>query len=434
MKRADAAAALRALPPGLRPLVERLCAAGERLALGVHLVGGPVRDLLLGRPLLDVDLLVEDRGGEAAAKLARAAVSAEERIVAHERFGTVSVHAAAGVVDLAQARAETYAANGALPEVRPGTLEEDLWRRDFSVNALAVPLNAVARAGRAPLVDPAGGRRDLAARTLRVLHARSFHDDPTRAFRAARFAVRLGFALERESRAALRAALAAGAFAAVSGERFRAELGRSFADAQADPGEVLARLARWRVLDALVPGLGVPRAALRWLGRLLAAPPPGLAPDPLLAGLLCWLAPEPPARRRRALARLVVSGRPAARVLAFPAHARRLARALERPASRGNDDARLRGLPAEELVALAALASAGVRRRILRFAAEDRARALPLDGSDLVALGFAGPALGRALAALRRAVLDGEVSDREQALAFVQDPRRRRSAARGRAK
>jgi hypothetical protein len=75
-----------------------------------------------------------------------------------------------------------------------------------------------------------------------------------------------------------------------------------------------------------------------------------------------------------------------------------------------------------------------VRRRILRHAAEDRARALPLDGSDLVALGFSGPAVGRALAALRRAVLDGEVSDRAQALGFVQDPRRRRSAARGRAK
>jgi tRNA nucleotidyltransferase (CCA-adding enzyme) len=424
MKRVDARAALRAIPPGLRALVERLCAAGERLELGVHLVGGPVRDLLLGRPLLDVDLLVEGARAEASLTLARAAVQGEERIVAHARFGTVSMQAPAGVVDLARARAETYASDGALPAVRAGTLEEDLRRRDFSVNALAVPLNAVARAGRPALVDLVGGRRDLAARTLRILHGRSFHDDPTRAFRAARFAVRLGFRLERAGRAALAAACRAGSFDAVSGERFRAELERSFADAQADPGRVLGQLAGWGVLRALVPGLGVPRASLHWLGLLLAAPPPGLAADPLLAGLMCWLAPGPAAIRRRTLARLVVSGRPAARVLAFPALARRLGRALGRPASRGADDARLRALPPEELLALAAGAPAAGRRRILRHANQDRALVLPVDGADLVALGLAGPAIGQTLAALRRAFLDGAVADREQALAFVQARRR----------
>jgi tRNA nucleotidyltransferase (CCA-adding enzyme) len=423
MKRADAAAARKALPQGVRGLVERVGAAGERLGVGVHLVGGPVRDLLLGRPLLDVDLLVEASLAEAALQVARAAVRPEERIVAHARFGTLSVFAPAGVVDLAQTRAERYAAAGALPTVRAGTLEEDLFRRDFSVNALAVPLNRVARKGRPALVDLVGGRRDLAARTLRVLHPRSFHDDPTRALRAARFAARLGFRLERESVAALRAARAAGAFGAVSGARYRAELERSFADAGADAGQVLRRLADWGVLAALVPGLGLPPAtarALHWLGLLLAAPPPSLAPDPLLAGLMRWLAAEPPARRRRTLARLVLTGRPAARVLGFPALERSLRRALVRPASRGADDARLRALPAEELLALAAGAPAAARRRVLRHANEDRAIALPLDGTDLLALGFGGPALGRALAALRRAWLDGRVADREQALAYVQ--------------
>jgi tRNA nucleotidyltransferase (CCA-adding enzyme) len=425
MKRAHAAAALRAIPPGLRGLVERLAAAGERLELGLHLVGGPVRDLLLGRPLLDVDLLVEGSRAEAALVLARAAVQGEERIVAHARFGTLSVHAPAGVVDLARARAETYAADGALPTVRAGTLEEDLRRRDFSVNALALPLNAVARAGRPALVDVVGGRRDLAARSLRILHPRSFHDDPTRAFRAARFAARLGFRLEPGSRAALAAACRAGSFDGVSGERLRAELARGFADAQADPGEALARLAAWGVLRALAPGLGVPRAPLRWLGLLLAAPPPGLAPDPLLAGLMCWLAPAQAPLRRRVLARFAISGRPAERVLGFPALARRLGRALAKPATRGADDARLRALAAEELLALAAAAPAAARRRILRHANEDRGVLLPVDGADLVALGLAGPAVGRALAELRRAVLDGAVADREQALAFVQDRRRR---------
>jgi tRNA nucleotidyltransferase (CCA-adding enzyme) len=432
MRRADARTALAAVPPGLRPLVARLSAAGEALGLGVHLVGGPVRDLLLGRPLLDVDLLVEGGVGEAgepALRLAKVALRADERPVAHARFGTVSVHAPAGVVDLARARAEFYAKDGALPSVRPGTLEEDLQRRDFSVNALAVPLNRVARRGRPALVDLVGGRRDLAARTLRILHPRSFHDDPTRALRAARFAARLGFRLERASAAALWSARAAGAFDAVSGERFRAELERGFADRSSDPGRVLRRLAGWGVLDALVPGLGVPASAaraLRRLAELLGEPPPGLAPDPLLAGLLVWLAPLPVARRRRTLARLALTGRPAARVEAFPALARRLERGLRRPAGRGADDARLRALPAEELLALAASAPSAVSRRVLRHAREDRARALPLDGDDLLALGFAGPALGRALAALRRACLDGRVAGRAEALAFVEGLARRR--------
>jgi len=172
-----------------------------------------------------------------------------------------------------------------------------------------------------------------------------------------------------------------------------------------------------------VPGLALPRETrpgLHWLGLLLAAPPPGLAPDALLAGLMGWLASEAPARRRRLLARLAVSGRPATRVLAFPALSRRLGRALRRPASRGADDTWLRPLPPEELLALAASASTDARRRILRHANEDRALVLPVDGTDLVALGLSGPAIGRALAALRRAFLDGAVADREQALAFVQ--------------
>jgi tRNA nucleotidyltransferase (CCA-adding enzyme) len=441
LRRADAEAALAALPVGLRPLVERLRGAGERLGLGVALVGGPVRDLLLGRPLLDVDLVVEPRAtgdgqpratgdGEAALRLAEAAVQAGERIVAHERFGTVSVTGAAGSVDLAAARAERYAADGALPEVRPARLEDDLARRDFGVNALAIPLNEVACAGRPPLVDPCGGRADLRGRRLRVLHARSFHDDPTRAWRAARLAARLGFRLEPGSRAALGAALAEGAFAKVSGERHRAELERLFAEARqgADPGRALARLAAWQVLPRLARGLALPpaaRAALRRLAPLLAAPPRGLAPDPLLAGLMAWLAALAPRARAAALARLALSGRPAERVLAYPALAARATRALARSRGRGADDAALGALPAEELLALAAAAEPELRRRILRHAREDRAAKLPLDGTDLLALGLAGPEVGRTLAALRRACLDGEIAGREHALAWVRARRRR---------
>jgi tRNA nucleotidyltransferase (CCA-adding enzyme) len=302
-------------------------------------------------------------------------------------------------------------------------------RRDFTVNAMAIPLNTVAGEGRARLVDPLGGRADLAARRLRILHERSFHDDPTRAFRAARLAARLGFALDASSRRALAAALAAGAFDAVSGERFRAELAKLFAEP--DPGRALARLEAWGVLVRISRGLALApeaRRALRRLGSLLADEPVAGGAGSLETGLCVWLAPLAPAVRRRALERFALRGRPAARVAGFPALARRTLRALRRARSRGAADAVLRGLAHADLLALAAVADAASRRRIVRHAREDRALRLPVDGSDLGALGLSGPALGRALAALRRAFLDGELASRDEALAWA----RRRARVQGR--
>jgi hypothetical protein len=181
------------------------------------------------------------------------------------------------------------------------------------------------------------------------------------------------------------------------------------------------------VLAALARGLALAPAARAALGRfprLRAAWPAALAPDLLEAGLAAWLAPLAAPVRRRALARLALTGRPAARIDDFAAVERRVARALARAPGRGALDALLQPLAAETLFALAAGAPAPGRRALLRHAAEDRGRKLPVDGTDLAALGLAGPALGRVLAALRRACLDGEVTSREEALAFA----RRRAA------
>jgi tRNA nucleotidyltransferase (CCA-adding enzyme) len=425
VRRVDARSLRRAVPAALARRVGALARAGDRLGVGVLLVGGPVRDLALGRAGVDVDLVVEPRNSGAedpARRLAEAVLGPGEAIVAHARFGTVTLRGPAGAIDLAAARNETYAAPGALPDVSPGTLEQDLARRDFAVNAMAIPLNRTARKGRGERVDPLGGLRDLAERRLRVLHERSFHDDPTRAFRAARFAARLGFRLDAASRRALAQALAAGAFEAVSGERFRAELGKLFAEP--DPGRALALLERWGVVAGLARGLRLAPAARRALGRLARLEP---GADALAAGLCIWLAPLAPAARRRALERLALRGRPAERVAAFPARARAARRGLARARSRGAADAVLRPLARAELLALAA-EGAALGRRVLLHLREDRALRLPLDGSDLGALGLAGPAVGRALTALRRGVLDGEVSTREEALAWA----RRRAAREGR--
>lgn len=444
MRRVSPAALLRALPAASRPLVDAILAEAERSDVGVMLVGGPVRDYLLGRPLRDVDLVVEPERGVGALELARAAAAPEVRLVAHDRFGTVRLEAPDTVVDLATVRSESYAHPGALPSVAAGNVEQDLRRRDFTLNALAIPLSPAARRGRPAVVDVAGGAADLEAGLLRVFHDRSFHDDPTRSLRGARLAPRLGFRLTRGSLRALRSALRDGAFGAVSGERFRAELEKLFADAihGLDPSRALRLLADWHVLAALEPGLGLTTEAvtpLRRLGRAVAEPPwRPLRLRPWVAGLMVWLAPLDGSLRRRALRRLAVRGEVARAIEGFPKARDGWLRKLGRARGRGAADAALRGVDDEALLALLAWAPPGLRRRIERFAREDRFAELSVGGDDLVAIGLQGPAVGRALARLRAAYLDRRVRTRDEALAFARElagrtrarPARKKKAAR----
>ena len=257
----SAAEVLRALPPATVPLVESLIATAESHRVSLHLVGGPVRDLLLARPIRDVDVVVEPRGRFGAAELAKAAAPRDAVVQVYDRFGTVRLSTPEASVDVATARREHYRHAAALPKVEPGSLEEDLLRRDFSVNALALPLRS---RGRSELLDPLGGQSDIERRVLRVLHARSFHDDPTRALRAGRLAPRLGFHLARGSRSLLREALRDGAFETVSGDRVRREFGKLFDDAarDLDPAQALRQLLQWGVLSALDPGLELPPEAV----------------------------------------------------------------------------------------------------------------------------------------------------------------------------
>jgi tRNA nucleotidyltransferase (CCA-adding enzyme) len=432
VRRASAEAWLRELPEATGELVRRVLAVAEVRALRVYLVGGPVRDLLLGRAVRDVDLVVEPRDSVGAPELARDVVDAGARLEVHDRFGTVSLSVGEATLDLATARRESYAHDGALPDVEAGCLADDLQRRDFTVNALALPLSKAARDRERNVVDVAGGLADLRARRLRILHRRSFHDDPTRALRAARLAPRLGFFLTRGSLGALRSALREGAFGRVSGDRLRRELTKLFEDAALglDPAAALLLLAGWHVLPALEPGLALPREALaplRRIGRAVSAGPWRAAGwRPWASGLAVWLAPLAPALRRGALRRFSVRGSRASRIAAFPKARDQALRALGRARGRGAIDAALAGLDEDLLHALWACSSPPARRRIARYAEEDRARRPPISGSDLVALDFAGPALGRALARIRVAYLDGRVRTREEALTLASELARRR--------
>jgi len=330
----------------------------------VYLVGGAVRDLLLGRPRADVDLVVE---GDAAALAARLGGASAE----HDRFGTVKVEVDGHELDIASARTETYPQPGALPVVAPAEgIEVDLGRRDFTINAMAVPL-----AGEPRVIDPHGGREDLERGILRVLHPRSFEDDPTRALRAARYAARFGFEPEPETAGLLRGA----DLTTISADRRRAEFERLAAEGSASRG--FERLAEWGLVDLRENGLELLRAVDELLQRehwaefvpreeaMLAAalgPPGG---EELLASM--W----PP-----------------------------------RPGE-GVDLAD--GRDPVELVLARAMGADWIEQYLTAW----RRVELEIGGADLIAAGVPqGPAVGRGLRAARRRKLEGEIAGREAEL------------------
>ncbi|HEY1252100.1 MAG TPA: hypothetical protein VGH97_13000 [Thermoanaerobaculia bacterium] len=375
------------------------------------MAGGVVRDLLAGHPVRDVDLVVEADAAGFSRELAGSLAAAARP---HDRFGTAVLTLPGGDrLDVAAARREAYASPGALPTVTlPATIAEDLARRDFTVNAMALELSPGRR-----LVDPYGGVRDLARGTLRVLHPASFADDPTRALRAVRYANRYGFRPDSQTRRALARAVETGAFDGVSGDRLRRELVKIFSE----PGRAAAvGLLRRLGLDAAIaPPLAkaTGEAARRRLRRVEAL----ARAEPLagwLAYLLAWAGELGPADLGRLADRLGLAGSERARLLGWPATRRRLGRGLAR--LRVSEIARrIGGLSPDELLAASARMPAP-DRRALRIARRRIDRGGPsLRGADLIAAGVApGEAIGRALSRTRDAILDGRITPRE-ALAFA---------------
>lgn len=430
----SASALRRALPVDVRRLVGDIVAAAERLEVEVGLVGGPVRDWLLDRPLRDVDLVAVPPEGKlkpGAAEVGRALRTTGTRVVEHPSFGTIRIERAGVHVDLTTMRSERYEEPGALPIVAVGTLQQDLERRDFTVNALWMPLGRRALSRWPKIVDPGTGRADLESRVLRTFHARSFHDDPTRALRAARLSSRLGFRLARSSRTALRDAIRDGAFGAVAGSRYRAEFEKLFGEAAHGgiPVGALRWLADAHVLGALEPGLELPAACAAPLRRWLRDRAGVEAA--WISGFMLWFAPLPVAVRRRALTRFAITGRDAERIQTFPKLRDRVARALAKARGRGAIDAILLPLAEEELQALAASLASPLRRKVQRHQREDRDVVLPVDGDALLAIGLQGPAIGRALAQIRAAVLDRVVVTEADALALAREVARPGRAKRG---
>lgn len=404
---------------GLADLLERLLTAEEWRVLrragdvadlhGVelYLVGGTVRDLLLGKAPADLDLTGVGVDEGFACVLADGLGG---RVVSRSQFVTAHVRANGVLIDLAMARRERYEQPGALPTVSPAkTVEEDLRRRDFSINAMGV---ALSRRRWGLLADPLRGLDDLERRRIRVLHEQSFVDDATRIFRAVRYSVRMGFALEEDTLGLLKGRLRF--IETIGGERVWNELERVFMERRA---VAMLRMAKeLGVLAAVLPALALPSGALGTL------PSPSKSPDARAKRLLALVAwPVLPVRMSALRKRLHLS-RKMARVVEDAAAVKELLSALRaRDLRPSRLHGRLEGLDAEAIRAAAIACGEPAAAHYLEYyLSELRGVETLLRGGDLIELGVPeGPRVGEALRELLAARLDGLVATREDEERFV---------------
>ncbi len=399
------------LSPESVGLLRTAASVAATLGHAVYLVGGSVRDLLLGTPIHDLDLVVEGDGPKLATMLAQAA---QGRVSARSPFGTAQVRVRSLTVDVATARKERYPHAGALPVVTSAGLSEDLLRRDFTVHAMAC---ALADGAWGALIDPYGGRADLERGLLRVLHEQSFQDDPTRMVRAVRYGARLRFSLEEETeRLLLRDRLG---LALITGQR------------------------RWKELQRVLQE-DQPERALLWCDRLglLRAIHPALAADAFVAGafikarkedgdddgqvpvslyfclLVAPLATEDLLQVVRELQLPASIAKPARDL----AHLQPLADELGRPTVTPSGVVRLLdGYSPYAIRALALLSEEPVlRERLASYLSQWNSVRPLLPAERLIELGVApGPAVGQCLASLRAARLDGQTHSVEEEVELV---------------
>ena len=396
------------LPDSLAPVLDAVTAVSDPYD-GVYLVGGTVRDILLGEPNFDVDIVVV---GDAIGLADELAKRLEGRVRAHRTFGTaVVLYGDEGRVDVVTARSESYHAPAVLPTVEPGTIDEDLHRRDFTINAMAVSLKGDAVG---ELVDPFSGRADLDVGRIRILHDRSFIDDPTRILRAIRYEDRYGFRMDDDTVRLARECIATGHVGDLSGARLRDELEALLSEG--DVSHAIPRLAELGaekevhphvVADGETVGLfdrlrelnrryrlGIPpwRLGLAALGRKL----PHEEIGPWLQAL----------RIRRRDAELI-----AAAIEEGPRIAARVGQDSLAPAE-VVELAEPRA-PDAPLFALALADQAQLHEFFARLGAIE----LEIDGADLAQLGLGeSPRVGEILAEIRRRKLNGELEGRESEL------------------
>ena len=412
----------------IQRFLRQLGILADEQGVGLYLVGGVVRDLLLKRENWDLDLTVE---GDGIAFARLVADRYEAGLARFERFGTARLVFPDGLkVDIATTRRESYAQHADLPTVQPASIEEDLSRRDFTINAIAVQLNSQ-QFGR--VLDPNGGWRDLQARRIRVLHKGSFQDDPTRIFRAIRFEQRFGFRLDRTTVRLLAEAASTKLIQRLSGPRLQNEI--LLLLAECDPVRAIARLAQLKLLRFLHRRLcytptvkrtvaAVPEAVAWWAHRF-----PDSAIDRPMIFLMALSSDSSPAVVATMIRRLTLSREQAKRV---SLRGRRVDRVLKRLTSIGTVRPSqiyrlLEGFSEEALVLLLSKQvsrkqSDGLKllKRYLVVYLKHRTTKTALTGRDLQSMGLQpGPKYKTILGKLLDARIDGTVTTEAEERTFV---------------
>lgn len=410
-------------------LLRELGILADERGVSLYLVGGVVRDLLLRRENWDLDLTLE---GDGIAFARLVADRYRAGLAVFERFATARLVLPNRLkIDIASTRRESYVKPAALPDVASASLREDLYRRDFTINAMAIQLNP---ATFGELHDPYGGQRDLKAKTIRVLHEASFLDDPTRIFRAIRFTQRFGFSLEPSTRGLLEEAAATNLIQQLSGPRLCNEI--LLLLGERDPRKPIKCLAFLRLLRFLHPRLRytnkgerivavLPRALAWWKKQC----PDHVVERPLVY-LMALLSSAGPAVLRSVTQRLQLSSLQSKAVEWAGRKTDRLVQALEHPKDMRPAQVYrlLADLPDDALVLLVAKGLAmrkggGVHRltrRLSRFLKHDRLATTILRGEDLKRLGLEpGPQFKTILDRLLDARLNGRVRTESDERAFV---------------
>ncbi|NLF01447.1 MAG: CBS domain-containing protein, partial [Anaerolineales bacterium] len=420
-----------ALSPAVLALIRAISRTAQAIGAVPYFVGGPVRDLLLGAPITDIDLVVE---GDAIVLAQRMAASMGGRVRPHRQFGTAKwllsqrvwrqftgrpgAPDLPGSIDFVTARTEFYAQPTELPQVASSSIKQDLHRRDFTINTLAIRLDPDHWG---ELLDFFGGEADLRNGVIRVLHSLSFVDDPTRMLRAARFESRLGFRIDPRTQQLIVDALPL--LKRVSGSRIRHELALLFAEAE--PERALHRLDEAGILAELNPGLRCDRWLQRKIGLLRGALPFdawGLTAEDRfflhLALLTCRLEDDDFEQFVRYLQLARDDSDDLHLVHSFSATRRKLAR-MRQPSHVAH---LLEPYPSRVLAAAWVISDGPqVRAHLWRYQTEWRLVQPEISGDDLKAMGLKpSPLFGDLLEALRDGRLDGTLSSRADELALVE--------------
>lgn len=409
------------------PVVGLLKAAGQvadEMGFGVYMVGGSVRDIIRGQENLDIDLVVE---GDAIVLSRELAARLNAKLRLHERFGTAHLILPVDSMklDVATARTEYYESPAALPTVESSSIKKDLQRRDFTINTLAVKLN---QKDFGLLVDFFGGRRDIRDKTIRVLHDLSFVEDPTRAFRAVRFAVRFGFRPSKHTEELLKSAVKMNLFERLSGSRLYEELLLIFMETE--PVEAVRKLAEYGLLRVIHPALksedvvkslASAHESLLWF-RLSFMDE---TPDMPTLYLMAFLSPLEDEQVEEALLRLSASSRVKGAIMEGIGDARELL-GKRLPLAAGEPAAlydAMEGVSLEGVLLAMSLAEDDRRKKdISRYLLELRRERPILNGNDLKAMGFTpGPVFSRILRAVLHERLKGRLKSRQDEERFVRE-------------